>query len=254
MVALENMTIPDTATAAINFLPSFMEIGLGGLIVWAVKKWGIRESYVMMAIGALGVFVCVVMIWISGKIITLSTLIQVVLGTATLCAWSLIILKARKETQGRVLASPSQEDASRLLNPKEHEDEITRAVHGRLQKSEYFSFARSAIGSAGFFLEYSQHDPSVTYLSDTFAIREVSDPIVTPEIGRHIRSVSRLVAGKEMIFRNVIVVLLVYRSLSLPERASLTQQFEELRKSAGISEKIHFESWDKNDLDRYGSM
>jgi hypothetical protein len=57
-----------------------------------------------------------------------------------------------------------------------------------------------------------------------------------------------------MIFRNVIVVLLVYRSLSLPERASLTQQFEELRKSAGISEKIHFESWDKNDLDRYGSM
>jgi len=43
VVAFANMTIPDMANAANNLLPSFVEIGIGGLIIVAAKKWGYEK-------------------------------------------------------------------------------------------------------------------------------------------------------------------------------------------------------------------
>jgi len=225
-----------------------MEIGLGGLIVWATKKWGIRESYVMMTIGALGVFVCLIMVWISGKIITPSTLIQVVLGTVVLCAWSLIIYKAKKQAQGMAFGSRSR----KTLNQKAHEDEITNAVHGRLNKSRYAAFARTIFGTNGYFLEYgdSKRDSKGDYL-DALLLREIAEPAIPQDFGYHMKEISKSIIERDHIFRNVYVVLLVYRILTIPEQASLTNQFAEIGESYAISNKISFEWWDKGKLDKY---
>jgi hypothetical protein len=65
-----------------------VEIGIGGLIIVAAKKWGLREAYVMIAIGVLGTLICVGMVLSSGKSIATMTIVQVAVVTGMLVVWA----------------------------------------------------------------------------------------------------------------------------------------------------------------------
>ena len=224
------MNQPDAFDANSFFLA--LEFGVGTLVIFGkpiMRRWFPKFDETWFEGSAFGLATLILMWFAFRRVVRVPDVRNVVVFCVpyiVVALWILVMLRFSSAVQTNkkrieevfeklsvVKLSERSEATDRRSSPlSQHEEEITRAVHGRLQKSEYFSFSRSVLGSAGFFLEYSQHDPSVTYFSDTFAIREVSDPIVTPEIGRHIRAVSRLVADKGT-FRNVIVVLLVYRSL-----------------------------------------
>ena len=106
MVAFASMTIPDMANAANNLLPSFMEIGIGGLIIVAAKKWGLREPYVMIAIGVLGTLICVGMVLSSGKSIATMTIVQVAVVTGMLAVWAHIFYGTWRDARVTGSAKP----------------------------------------------------------------------------------------------------------------------------------------------------
>src|SRR5208283_5917129 len=107
------MTIPDTANAANNLLPSFIEIGLGGLIILAARKWGIREAYVMIAIGLAGTLTCIGMILLSGKSVAGITIIQIVVVTVMLGIWAHLLRGTLKGAKGTVASATTD------VNPQE---------------------------------------------------------------------------------------------------------------------------------------
>ena len=54
----------------------------------AAKKWGVKEAYLLIGLGLLGILVCIGMILLSGKTVAATTIIQVVAVTAALLVWA----------------------------------------------------------------------------------------------------------------------------------------------------------------------
>jgi cadmium resistance protein CadD (predicted permease) len=92
-----------TADFGNNMLPSFVEIALGGIIALIAKKWGIRELYVMIAFGVMGLLVCSGMILVPGLKFPPSTIGLLALIPVALAIWTHVLRGTWRDAKHTVL-------------------------------------------------------------------------------------------------------------------------------------------------------
>jgi len=63
-------------------------MGMGGLIIVASKRGSLTEAWLMAILGGLGCVICVAVILVAGKHVTLTTVAQVSVGTVALIVWA----------------------------------------------------------------------------------------------------------------------------------------------------------------------
>jgi hypothetical protein len=132
----------------------------------------------------------------------------------------------------------------RKFDPLRHRDEITRAVCVKRKISQTDFVGLPFSYSTDFITFWPRRSDLETWL-----VQELEDPVVTKNLQRQIEilSVSADGDGRKYIPK-VVVIMMVYRVMSLDEKGSLLHQLEAVKANGNLSSKITFQVWDKDDL------
>jgi hypothetical protein len=130
------------------------------------------------------------------------------------------------------------------FQPQRHRSQIEKAVYERRNITS-FDLCWTGIRNDNDFFEFCLRD-----FSETWLIQEIPDPILTGEIRRQIKIVNRHLIASESRHKDVLIILLVYRSLSYDEKASLYNQLQLFKSTGSLSPKIRFNVWDQSDVEK----
>ena len=83
---------------------------------------------------------------------------------------------------------------------------------------------------------------------DPWLVQEIADPVVTKDLQRQIEVTSIDVDREYGAISKLVVIILVYKSMSLDEKGSLLRQLEAVKANSSLSHKLSFQVWDKDDL------
>jgi hypothetical protein len=98
------------------------------------------------------------------------------------------------------------------------------------------------------FLEFCPKQGKETWRREAWLVGAIQDPVVTNDLQREIEAVSVCAEGQHKEYQKVLVIVLVYRSLDIKEKGELLHQLEAVKANGGLSAKLSFQVWDKNDL------
>jgi hypothetical protein len=130
------------------------------------------------------------------------------------------------------------------FDPEANRSRIEKAIYEK-RKITGFDLLWTGIRNDNSFLEFCMKD-----FSETWLVQEISDPILTTDIKRQIRIVNRHLADREARHDKVIIILLVYRILSIGEKTDLFNQLLLFNFTENLIQKITFQVWDKSDIDK----
>ena len=130
------------------------------------------------------------------------------------------------------------------FDPYRHRDEITRAVCVK-RKILQTDFQQNPFCHTTNFIEFVTRRGEL----DVWLVQEIEETIVTKDFQRQMQLVS-LSADAEgnRCVPKVIVIVLVYKSMSLDEKGSLMRQLETVKANDALATKLSFQVWDKDDL------
>lgn len=263
----------DPKDLANNMLPSFVEILLGAPIYMLAKRYRIKEPTAAFLIGVVGAAICIATILISGKPNALRIIIQLSVITAALILWLHVLYGTWKEARGSTSAKGNENLEARLgslegtkdgeehqqlpspgavataipdwthLDRGRHTPEIRRAVYRKCNVDIHTDCAPSYLCHHTNFESYLLKDESRGWVA-----QEIQYATVTKSLQSEIEAVSKTIENKYKDIQAVVVIVLVYESLSLSKKGDLLHQLEAVRANGSLSEKLSFQVWDKDDL------
>lgn len=133
------------------------------------------------------------------------------------------------------------------FNANKNRFEIEKAVYEKRNITSA-DLVWTGIRNDNNFLEFCLKD-----FSETWLIQEIPNALLTNEIKRQIRIVNRHLANKdskETRHNSVIIILLVYRKLTIEEKTNLFTQLQLFNSTESLISKIKFQARDKTDIDK----
>jgi hypothetical protein len=111
---------------AVNFLPTFLEFVLGGAFIVAARKWKIAESYLMVAIGAMGFLGCIALMAFAESSVNTMGIVLTLVGAVGLAIWAHIMYST---WQVAAVASVTTTDSKSPGSPDQGVSEPSKAMH-----------------------------------------------------------------------------------------------------------------------------